>query len=442
MVDATLNQAWELEQALRAFLLEAEGALAEALEAYIANQLRTQAYSSSQRNQLVDIFAIATRVNNQIPLEWFLAAKTNLSASDRQLLSQWHRGFAGLFAITQVLPDGFEGMNWLTAKHYTIKPSQALAPQQLQRIQIGEIIFSHIVPINDTDWMLYGPHTFMGKLGKPKLAVAIGNFKDHHWGDLYGDAPDLLEQAWQSVEQYHQDFLEFFGSDEVTLPGYQLSQKLAQFQEKVAQRRLAETGIDSSKSLSEMAQEAGVEQAELEAAAAEAGVEAEAATQILDNKITSQMVMPKVELPESLKKAEQVTIITDPRWGQMFLPTYHRLKDVVATTESEVLPESQAFVRQSLTDPALNRFVWQRLAHQYPHQLEKVLQIVLERPGFKLDHDLGPLLEEFNKPSEPELPEIASVPIHLDNLFQAALAEVSKPKAKGKPKKKALGFQK
>lgn len=442
MVETTLNQAWELEQALRAYLLDAEGDLAEALETYVADQLRTQAYPLSQRNLLVDIFAIAARVNNRTPLEWFLEDQTSLSAGDRQLISQWHQGFAGLFVVTQVLPEGFEGMNWLTAKPYTVRSSQALSPQEVERIQIGEIISSHIVPISDADWMLYGPYTFMGKLGKPKLAVAIGNFKQHHRDHLYGDAPDLLEQAWQSVEQYHQDFLEFFESDEVTLPGYQLSQKLTQFQEKVAQRRLAETGIDSSKSLSEMAQEAGVEQVELEAAAAEAGVDAQDASKILNNKITSKMVMPKVELPESLKKAEQVTILSDPRWGQMFLPTYDRLKNVVATADPEALQESHTFIRQSLADPTLNRFVWQRLAHQYPTQLEKSLQIALECPNFKLARDFEPLLKEFNKPAEPELPEIASVPLHLDKLFQEALAEVSKPKSKGKSKKKALGFQK
>jgi len=57
-----------------------------------------------------------------------------------------------------------------------------------------------------------------------------------------------------------------------------------------------------------------------------------------------------------------------------------------------------------------------------------VLQTVLKRPNFQLDRDLDALLQEFNKPTE--LPEIASVPLHLDNLFQAAVAEVDKTKSK------------
>jgi hypothetical protein len=55
---------------------------------------------------------------------------------------------------------------------------------------------------------------------------------------------------------------------------------------------------------------------------------------------------------------------------------------------------------------------------------------------------LDGLLQESQKPLKPELPEIASVPIHLHELFQEALAEVqkSKPKDKGKKKPKK-GFQ-
>jgi hypothetical protein len=68
----------------------------------------------------------------------------------------------------------------------------------------------------------------------------------------------------------------------------------------------------------------------------------------------------------------------------------------------------------------------------------------LERPDFKIEHDLEALLQEHNKPLEPELPEIASVPIHLHELFQEAMAEVNKSKSKGKGKTKektARGFK-
>ncbi len=208
------------------------------------------------------------------------------------------------------------------------------------------------------------------------------------------------------------------------------------------QRRFVAAGIDDSKTLAEVAQEAGIEEEEIKAAAEEAGADSKVVSQLFDSKSTTKMVMPKVDLPAELRKAEQVTALSHPRWGQMFLPTYSQFKALLEAEDWQSIEGSEKLIRYYLENPTINAFVWQRLSQQYPTQLEKVLQTVLERPNFKLDRDLDTLLQEFNKPTEPELPESASVPVHLDDLFQEAVAEVNKSKSKGKGQKKAsMGFQ-
>lgn len=440
-MDAILERSHELKQALIEFVLDAEGELAESLETYAAAQSRRERGNNVQQDLIIDTFVTEGKVGDKTPLDLFLD-QLDLSQSDRQLVSNWRRSFIGLFAVTQILPDGFELMNWLTAKHYIVKPTNSQTLEDMSRFKEGEILLTRIAPVTETYWMFSGPCTPMGKLGKPKLAVAIGNFKENYKSALYSDAPELLEQAWQSVEQYHQQFLDFFGSDEVTLPGYQLNKKIAEFQEVMMQRRLAAAGIDDSKSLAEVAQEAGIEEEEIRAAAEEAGADSKAVSQLFDSKSTTKMVMPKVDLPADLRKAEQVTALSHPRWGQMFLPTYSQFKALLEAEDWPSIEGSEKLIRYYLENPTINAFIWQRLAQQYPTQLEKVLQTVLGRPDFKLDRDLDALLQEFNKPTEPELPEIASVPLHLHNLFQEAVAEVNKPKSKSKSKNKtASGFQ-
>jgi len=438
-VDAILKRSGELKQAFVDFVLEAEGELAESLEAYTAEHASRERFDITQRDLLIDTFLIEGQVGDKKPLDLFLD-QPELSESDRNLVECWRRSFIGLFKVIQVLPDGLALMNWLTAKHYTVKLTH-IASEDRNRFKPGEILLTRIAPVSDSAWMFSGPCTVMGNLGKPKLAVAIGNFKRDHKDSLYADAPELLEEAWQSVERYHQEFLEFFGNDKVTLPGYQLSKKIAELQETLIQRRLAAAGIDSSKSLAEIAAAAGVESPDIEAAAADAGVDAKVVSQVLGNKGAAKMVMPKVELPAELKKAEQVTVLAHPRWGQMKLPTYSQFQAVLEAEDWQTVPGAAKLVRRYLEDPAINAFIWHQLAQQHPTQLEKLLQAVLERPNFRLEPDLDSLLQEFNKPLSPELPDIASVPLHLHNLFQEALAEVSKLKSKGKGKKKATGFQ-
>jgi hypothetical protein len=445
-VDAILERSRELKQALIDFVLDAEGDLATSLESYVAAKSRPQGNrhdATYEQNLLIDSFVSEGKVGDKTPLDLFLDSHPDLSEGDRTLVSSWQRSFIGLFAISQILPDGFELINWLTAKHYTVKPNDPLILEEMARLKEGDILQTRIAPVTDSYWMLSGPYMSMGRLGKPKLAVAIGNFKEHHKDALYSDAPDLLEQAWESVAEYHHQFLDFFGSDEVTLPGYQLNKKIAELQELLTKRQLAAAGIDDSKSLSEIAEEAGVTEEELKAAAEEAGADSTAVSQLFDSSQgKTKMVTPKVELPADLKKAEQVTVFTHPRWGQMFLPTYTQFKTILESEDWQNNKDTNKVVRKYLEDPTINVFIWHKLAKAYPTQLEKVLQTFLERPEFKLDRDLDALLQEHKKPLEPELPEIASVPLHLHNLFQEALTEVNKSKSKGKKKENtARGFK-
>jgi hypothetical protein len=442
-VDVILERSHQLKQALVDFVLDAEGELAQALESYAAAKLRRGSGDSPQQDLIIDSFLTDGKVGDKSPLELFIESHPDFEESDRNLINSWHYSFIGLFAITNILPDGFVLTNWLTDKHYIVKPNNTQTLQAISRLKVGEILLTRISPVTDSYWMFSGPYTIMGKLGKPKLAVAIGNFKENYKSSLYSDAPDLLEEAWQSVEQYHQQFVEFFGTDEITLSGYHLNKKIAEFQELITEKTFAAAGIDTSKSLAEVAEAAGIGDDEIKAAAQEFGADSNLVSQMFNSKSgNSKMVMPKVDLPAELKKAEQVTAISHPRWGQMFLPTYSKIQGILAAEDWQSVQGAQKLVRYYLEDKSINAFIWHRLAQQYPTQLENVLQIFLQRPEFRLESDLDPLLQEFHKPIEPELPEIASVPIHLHNLFQEALGEVnkSKPKSKGQ-KKSAKGFQ-
>lgn len=445
-MDARLERARQLKQALVEFVLDAEGDLAKSLELYVAEKSSshsTRHDATYEQNLRLDRFVSEGQIGNKTPLDLFIDNHPELPDHERTLISSWRRSFIGLFSVSQVLPDGFKLINWLTDKPYIVKPNLPQTLTEMMRFQQADILLTRIAPVTDTYWMFSGPYIIMGRLGKPKLAVAIGNFKENHQDALYSDAPELLEQAWESVAEYHQEFREFFGNDEVTLPGYQLNKKINELQELITKSRLTTMGIEPSKSLSEIAEAAGVTSSEIKAAAEAVGADSKAVSQLFDSSEgKAKMVMPKVELPPELKKAEQVTVFTHPRWGQMFIPTYSQFKTILESENWQSHKDTNKLVKKYLEDPTINAFIWQQLASSYPTQLEKVLQAFLERPQFKLESDLDALLQEYKKPIEPKLPEIASVPIHLHNLFQEALTEVNKSKSKAKKKENtAKGFQ-
>lgn len=433
MVDRILDRARQLKEALTDFVYDSEGDLATALETFSACQLRKAPQQSlNQRNLLIDLFISEGMVGEQSPITLFLESEKDLSDSDRLLVKGWAKSFVGIFEIKDIRADGFELMNWTTALNYVVKPNNVQTAQTMTRYKVGEILVTQIAPVSDEFWMFSSPCITLGKLGKPKLAVAINNFKQNYPNHLYSDAPELLAESWLSVEKYHQEFVDFFAKDEITLSGYELGKKLAEFQQVITQKQLEASGIDKGKSLDELARQAGVSEEELESLAREMGADEKTAKELLQNKEKTKMVLPQVDLPPQLKKSEQVTALSHPRWGQYFLPTYEEFRKILHSDDWQNNSRVKALVNNYLTSQEVSFFIWQRLAQEAPGALEAILRSILNRVDFNLERDLALLMEEHNKPIEPVLPEIASVPLHLHNLFQDAILQVKKSQPKNK----------
>lgn len=440
-----IKKAIDLKQKLVDFVYDAEGEMAIALETYAAEKSKKNSYGIKQQNLTIDLFLTEGRIKDKSPIDIFLQQAKDLDSKDIELIKLWKNNLIGLFEIKEIQDDSYQLMNWLTAKIYKVYPHPDIPEKEINRWQPGEIILTIIAPVNNLEWFFFGDRIIKGRLSEPKLAVAIGEFRDNYPDSLYADAPELLEQSWESVAIYHQEFVDYFGSDPITLPGYQLNQKIGELQQIMSKKRLADAGIDDSKSLSEMLAESGTSETEFTETATELGADTETVAKMIKSKNLQTMVTPKVDLPPEIKQSEAVTVFSHPRWGQMFLPNHEKFTDLLAKDNSETLLDKNPdgallFVRKYLEKPEANYYVWQQLKQKYPQTLEKLLQEYCKKNDFNLETDLDKLLLEHDKPSTPQLPAIASVPIHLNNLFETAVAQVQKTKSKTKKKKKKKGF--
>ncbi len=461
MFDPTFTRAGVLWTAIIEFIQTAEGNVAVCLESFVARQLmRNPQLDAGQRKLLVHRFAIEGEVDGKAPLDLFLASQSDLTNADRQLILSWRKSFVGLLSIEQIFPDGLEVMNWLTAKHYRIQFTDLPSQTAMDRLKVGDIIIAQISQVIDSPserlrqrkWAILAPWIALGKLGNPKLAVAIGAFRQNYPHYLYSDAPEQLALSWASVVVYHERFVEFFGADEITLTGKELELRIGEFQTWMVTKQLDAAGVDKSKSLTELATDAGLEAEDLQDLTTTLGL-TESSAQPEQTTAIGKMVSPKVELPPQLKSATAVTALSDPHWGQMFLVDYPRLKTLLANEDAQYLPADLKFIHKCLADPLMNAFVWRRLATEFPQQLETAIRQTLDSvepnqksgslsqlPTPNSQLFLDSILTKFNKYLEPDLPDLASVPIHLHELFQSAVLAVSKEKAKPKSQPKKTGF--
>ncbi len=447
MFDPLFARAGVLWSAIIDFIQTDRDNIASGLASYTARQLqRHPQLDAGQQKLLVHRFAIEGEIDGKTPLDLFLASQPDLSLADRQTIANWRRSFVGLFAIVQIFPNGLEVMNWLTAKHYRVQFTDEPSQTAMSRLKVGDLIIAQLSQIVGIDWAILAPWVALGRLGRPKLAVAVGTFRQNYPHYLYSDAPDELAAAWESVAVYHDRFVEFFGSDEMTLAGKQLQTRIGEFQTWMVDRQLATAGIDRDRPLSEIATDAGVGADELQALTTTLGLSDPSVAQG-QTAPAGKMVAPTVELPQQMQSAAAVTALSHPYWGQMFLVDYPRLKNLLAS-ESAYLPADLNFIRKCLADPQMNASVWRRLAIEFPDRLQMAISLLegfangqsLELPKFNLSTDLDSVLIKFNKYLEPDLPDLASVPLHLHELFQAAVLEVSKDKSKSKSQPKKGGF--
>ncbi|MGB3136733.1 MAG: hypothetical protein WBG38_12115 [Nodosilinea sp.] len=444
-----LKRSKPLKQALQTFVLEADGDVATALEEYSADRLShwstTNLQGINRSDLAVDMFLTEGRVSTQSVLDIFVQTRPDLSSDDKDLVEGWNYTFNGLFKVLQTAAGRYELMNWLTEKRYWVEPSGTEKAEELARLSPDEIVVTRLAPAGVGSWTFSGPLMLLGKLGKPKLAVAIGNFKNWFPNHLYGDAPELLAEAWQSVKRFHDDFVDFFGGEQVTLSGYELNKKLNEYQDVVTQRRLAEAGIDDSKSLKDLVKQAGISEEEIAESAEAFGEDSKQVSRLLKNNQAIKMAMPSIKLPDDLRRAEAVTVFVHPRWGQMFLKDYVSLTQLLEATGAEsdkALAKIDQIAQRYLKTDDVNAYLWHHLAAAYPEPLMASLKRVLDRADLTTD-DLDDILVQAGKPLTPKLPEIASVPIHLHDLFQTALQEVNQSSSKKKSKsqqKQKTGF--
>ena len=431
-----IQQQMDLKTALSDFALDAEGEVATALEAFSAEHSSRWAkpsLSGLSRSELaVDMFVTQGEVAGTPVVDLFVQEQP-LSDKEQSWLARWSGSFNGLFEVKHIESDSkgavrYELMNWLTEKIYSVRANQKLLAEVASRLAVEEIVLARLLPVAEDEWTFSGPMTLLGKLGKPKLAVAIGNFRQWFPQQLYGDAPELQEAAWESVRQQYDDFVAFFGAEKVTLSGYELNKKLQAYQEAATEKNLSKAGIDTNKSLKELVKDSGVSEAELDEAMEAVGEESKAAKALLESNQSLKMVVPKIKLPDELRRAEAVTAIVHPRWGETFLTDYQRLENLLAktATSEEETALVDRIVSKYLKDDKVVLPVWQRLAEDYGASLELVLQRVLERPEFDIRQDLLSAIAKQGKSLTPQMPASASVPEHIDRLFKSALKSLGK----------------
>jgi len=284
--------------------------------------------------------------------------------ADLVIAEQWHMVIQGIFQVRQILAHNhFELFNLVNEVSYTV----ASNPDSPLPLEKGEYIAARILPFQDH-------HLFVGTIDrlptrkKNELYELVAEIQLQNPRMAFIDNKDRIEQAYRIQLDEYQDFVSFFGSDEVILNGTELPEKMREFYHyRYFQKRSQETGATIARAFQE--------------------------------KYHQLPPSPSFDFLPDLESQENLGLIYDKTEGMVFLLHYGRLREIFSRTDFKKIKNWRQVVQGYLEDPAISSLPFKRLGKEFPENTQAVFKALLKRKAFSIEDDL-PFLIRHYKPME------------------------------------------
>lgn len=152
-----------------------------------------------------------------------LAARRDLPAADRELLSWWRDdAVRGVFEAVGTGPDSPELLNLVDDLTYQVHELAPAGP-----VTEGMFVSGTLLPLteDDTAWLAAGDEVaYPATDGRQVAGLAIDLATREP--DLVFRNPDKTAQGWEHMRKDREEFLSFFGADELVFPTAEAEERL------------------------------------------------------------------------------------------------------------------------------------------------------------------------------------------------------------------------
>lgn len=319
--------------------------------------------SLEERSALQDWFVLEyTLPDHRTVLSHFIAQSED--AADIALAEQWGVVIQGIFHVRAVLPGNhFELMNLVNDVEYQVTG----LPDELLGLEKGEYIAARLLPHQDH-------HMFTGVIDrlptrkKNEIYELVAEIQQHNPKMAFIDNLDRLEMAYRIQQDEHQDFVTFFGDDEIILSGKELDEKMREFYH---YRYFQKKQLDSGSTIAK----------------------------VFQDRYHQPPLPPHFEFMENLQDEPDIGVIYDKTEGMVFLLKYGRFQDLFTRPDFKQQKYFRPILNAYLDDPNISSLPFRRMAERYPAQTAEVFKTFIRRKRFDLKKDLPALIKQ-HKPME------------------------------------------
>lgn len=305
-------------------------------------------------------------------VEHYVAAHPELPEAEREMLLGWRDVVEGIFVVQGREGEALIAMNLVDELTYRIRSN--MGPGAFAPMPVGTFLITRLVPVGD-EWLLSGSSATLPASNRAE-AYRMAAEAAQKYPALVFRNPDKLAQAWEMQREERHDFIAFFGSDLVVVPGRELAERMRAYMHFLRY----EVRDAQGQSADDRARE----------------------------HYGSAPPVPDSKLPEDLLQAETVGIVYDEVEGFNFFAEFGLLEEAFANPALASDRRHRQVVLGYLRDPSISPLPFRRLAERYPDHASRVFQQVLKKPRFSWERDGEALLRRY-KASHFQRPALPSV---------------------------------
>lgn len=340
----------------------------------------------------MDDFVLTFRLpEGDTVVDRFLKARKDLDDIDRGLLARWKRSAESLFEVRAKNMAGEVGsitlLNLLDDLTYQVYYREVGA-QAARNLAPGDFVQVKLIPFGDDEWMISGlvggiPRSEARRVAKLAVEVAA-EAPSRAFAN-----PELLKRSWEAMRADRNEFIDFFGSDEVVFETGEVAARINAYRlhakKKVKQQASQDLGDVSCRVPTDY--------------------------------------FAKFELPSNIQWADTIGVIYDETNGIEYLVDYEKVRAAFADPSLAGNTEHAELLRGYLKDDNVTPLPLYRLVAANPDTADEVFRRLLKRPDFTWEKDGEKLLRKHKAAfyAEEQRPSLA--------VFGSRLLELADPLA-------------
>ncbi|MFN8673874.1 MAG: hypothetical protein U0457_17565 [Candidatus Sericytochromatia bacterium] len=314
-------------------------------------------------------------LKNQIDfIEWFLFEKhfeegqnlldifllQNFPTEDNELMMSWKKYVLSIFKVKKEQDGVYTLLNMINNEKYLVETSSINI-----KLNIGDYVISRLLPFFERYIFSSNPYLLKTNSNDDIYRI-VALFEVEFPNFAFIDNKNKMETSYKIQFLEHDDFIEFFGSDEIIVEGKEINSKLQEFYHfRYFQKKDKEQGKTIAK--------------------------------LFREKFGTYPEIPLVEIPDYITSLDEVGIIYDKIEGLNFLPWYGIFKEIFRNEDFKSIPGYKECVLEYLKSTTISTLPFKRVLREFPNNTINVFKDVLDRKRFSIPEDWDKAMLKYKK---------------------------------------------